>query len=141
MRFRDGNARLVAAHVGTVGMGEQADPRATWIEERVVQTIGAIAQNQGRQVQEDAAGRAAARSPGVQQLDGRGASAVVGAWHAQLSCALQKANVAGLRGACGDARLWSDAGAADVVGAEEAGVLVAVDDVLACAAGLAALAR
>ena len=88
-----------------------------------------------------AASRAAARSPGVQLLGGSGVSAVLGAWHAQLSCALQKSNVAALRGASGDARLWSDAGAAGATGAEEAEVLAAVDDVLACAAELAALAR
>ena len=88
-----------------------------------------------------AASRAAARSPGVQQLGGHGVSAVLGAWHAQFACALQKANVAALRGACGDARLWSDAGAAGAAGAEEAGVLATVEDLLACAADLAALAR
>ena len=81
-----------------------------------------------------AASRAAARSPGVQQLGGQGGSAVLGAWHAQLACTLQKANVAALRGACGDARLWSDAGAAGAAGAEEAGVLATVEDLLAALA-------
>ena len=88
-----------------------------------------------------AAGRAAARSPGIQPLGGGGASAILGSWYAQLSCALQKANVAAVRGACGDARLWSDAGAAGDEGTEETGVLAAVDDVLACARALAGLAR
>ena len=64
---------------------------------------------------------------------------MLGRWHAHLSCCLQKANVAALRGACGDARSWSDAGAAGATGEAEIGVLPAVDEVLACAADLAAL--
>ena len=70
----------------------------------------------------------AARSAGVRRLGGRGASAVFGRWPAQLSCCLQKANVVALRGACGDARSWGDAGAAGVDGGEEIGVLAAVDE-------------
>ena len=62
-------------------------------------------------------------------------------WQEQLSCALQKANVTALRTACGDARTWNDAGAAGEAGVEETRVLAAVDDVLACAEALAALAR
>ena len=53
----------------------------------------------------------------------------------------QKANVAALRAACGDARTWNDVGAAGEAGWEEAGVRAAVDDGLACAEALAALAR
>ena len=46
-----------------------------------------------------AAGRASMRHPGVAELGGAGADAVFSSWLAQLSCALQKANVACLRSA------------------------------------------
>ena len=46
-----------------------------------------------------AAGRAAQRSPGLARLEEGGANAVYAAWLRQLSCALQKANVACRRGA------------------------------------------
>jgi hypothetical protein len=46
-----------------------------------------------------AAGRAAQRHPGLASLEEGGSSAVFASWLRQLSCALQKANVAGLRGA------------------------------------------
>jgi len=46
-----------------------------------------------------AAGRAAQRSPGLASLEEGEANAVCAAWLRQLSCALQKANVACLRGA------------------------------------------
>ena len=46
-----------------------------------------------------AAGRAAQRSPGLASPDEGGANAVYAAWLRQLSCALQKGNVACLRGA------------------------------------------
>ena len=46
-----------------------------------------------------AAGRAAERHPGLAALDGQGAAVVYSSWLGQLSCALQKANVACLRSA------------------------------------------
>ena len=46
-----------------------------------------------------AAGRAAMRHPGLAALGGKGADAVFSSWLGQLSCALQKANVACLRSA------------------------------------------
>ena len=85
-----------------------------------------------------AAGRAAARTPGVQRLGGRGTSAVLGSWHAQLSCVLQKANVAMLRGAMGDARTWAEGELP--AGAEEARVFESLEDLLAQATELADLA-
>ena len=78
---------------------------------------------EANQLLHHAAARAAARSAGVHRLGGRGSSAVFGRWHAHLSCCLQKANVAALRGACGDARSWSDADAAGATGEAEIGVL------------------
>ena len=51
-----------------------------------------------------AAGRASERHPCLAALGGQGASAVFSRWLAQLSCALQKANVACLRGAGAGAR-------------------------------------
>ena len=39
------------------------------------------------------------RHPGLASLQGEGASAVFSTWPRQLSCTLQKANVAGVRGA------------------------------------------
>ena len=46
-----------------------------------------------------AAGRASERHPGLAALGGQGAAAVFSSWLGQLSCALQKANVACLRSA------------------------------------------
>ena len=46
-----------------------------------------------------AAGRASERHPGLAALKGQGAAAVLASWLGQLSCALQKANVACLRSA------------------------------------------
>ena len=46
-----------------------------------------------------AAGRASERHPGLAALGGHGAAAVYSSWLTQLSCALQKANVACLRSA------------------------------------------
>ena len=46
-----------------------------------------------------AAGRASERHPGLAALGGQGAAAVYSSWLGQLSCALQKANVACLRSA------------------------------------------
>ena len=46
-----------------------------------------------------AAGRASERHPGLAALGGQGAAAVFQSWLSQLSCALQKANVACLRSA------------------------------------------
>ena len=46
-----------------------------------------------------AAGRASERHPGLAALGGEGSGAVYSSWLAQLSCALQKANVACLRSA------------------------------------------
>ena len=46
-----------------------------------------------------AAGRASQRHPGLAALGGQGAEAVYSSWLGQLSCALQKANVACLRSA------------------------------------------
>ena len=46
-----------------------------------------------------AAGRAAVRHPGLAALGGQGAAVVFQSWLTQLSCALQKANVACLRSA------------------------------------------
>jgi hypothetical protein len=46
-----------------------------------------------------AAGRAAQRHPGLAALGGKGVDAVFASWLGQLSCALQKANVACLRSA------------------------------------------
>ena len=46
-----------------------------------------------------AAGRASERHPGLAALGGQGAAAVFNSWLSQLSCALQKANVACLRSA------------------------------------------
>ena len=46
-----------------------------------------------------AAGRASQRHPGLAALGGPGAAAVYSSWLGQLSCALQKANVACLRSA------------------------------------------
>ena len=64
-----------------------------------------------------AAGRAAQRHPGLAELGGAGADAVFSSWLSQLSCALQKTNVACLRSA-------SAAGRGPVPGArtERAGV-------------------
>ena len=46
-----------------------------------------------------AAGRASERHPGLAALGGQGAAVVFSSWLSQLSCALQKANVACLRSA------------------------------------------
>ena len=51
-----------------------------------------------------AAGRAAQRHPGLAELGSQGVSAVLSSWLGQLSCALQKANVACLRSACAGGR-------------------------------------
>ena len=61
-----------------------------------------------------AAGRAAQRHPGLAALGGQGSAAVYNSWLAQLSCALQKANVACLRSA-------SAAGRGPAVGARQQG--------------------
>ena len=92
-----------------------------------------------------AAGRAAQRHPGLASLEGGGASAVFGSWLRQLSCALQKANVASLRGAAaGGARTGRGANnaprAGEVGGAEEEEDWLAeqVEELLVRAAGAAA---
>ena len=85
-----------------------------------------------------AAARSAVRSPGVQELGARGSSAVLGSWLTQLSCALQKANVAMLRGSAGDARAWPEGFTPG--GDEEARVFQALEDLLAQAADLARVA-
>ena len=82
-----------------------------------------------------AAARAAVRSPGVREMGERGSSAVLGSWLTQLSCALQKANVAMLRGSAGDARAWPEGFSPG--GDEEARVFEALEDLLARAADLA----
>ena len=76
-----------------------------------------------------AAGRAAQRSPGLASLEEGGSNAVYAAWLRQLSCALQKANVACLRGAAaGGAR---NGGAGSPEGEEEDDWLAEqVDDLL-----------
>ena len=51
-----------------------------------------------------AAGRASERHPGLAELGGQGATAVYSSWLSQLSCALQKANVACLRSASAGGR-------------------------------------
>ena len=48
-----------------------------------------------------AAGRASQRHHGLASLEGKGAGAVYASWLTQLSCCLQKGNVACLRGASG----------------------------------------
>ena len=70
-----------------------------------------------------AAGRASERHPGLAELGGQGRAAVFSSWLSQLSCALQKANVACLRTASAGGR--SPAPGAGVEGAglgEGAGV-------------------
>ena len=51
-----------------------------------------------------AAGRASERHPGLAELGSQGRAAVYSAWLSQLSCALQKANVACLRSASAGGR-------------------------------------
>ena len=51
-----------------------------------------------------AAGRASERHPGLAELGSKGRAAVFSAWLNQLSCALQKANVACLRSASAGGR-------------------------------------
>ena len=51
-----------------------------------------------------AAGRASERHPGLAALGGQGSAAVFSSWLSQLSCALQKANVACLRSASAGGR-------------------------------------
>ncbi len=51
-----------------------------------------------------AAGRASERHPGLAALGGQAAAAVFTSWPSQLSCALQKANVACLRSASAGGR-------------------------------------
>ena len=51
-----------------------------------------------------AAGRASERHPGLAELGGQGRAAVFSSWMSQLSCALQKANVACLRTASAGGR-------------------------------------
>ena len=68
-----------------------------------------------------AAGRASERHPGLAALGGDGAAAVYYSWLTQLSCALQKANVACLRSA-------SAGGRGPASGSNPAGALAAGDD-------------
>jgi hypothetical protein len=60
-----------------------------------------------------AAGRASERHPGLAALGGQGAAAVYSSWLTQLSCALQKANVACLRSAGAGGRGPAPAARAD----------------------------
>ena len=90
-----------------------------------------------------AAGRAAQRHPGLASLEEGGSSAVFTSWLRQLSCALQKANVASLRGAAaGGARAGRGAHNAPRAG-EEAGeedddwLLEQVEELLVRAGGSA----
>ena len=62
-----------------------------------------------------AAGRASERHPGLAALRGQGAAAVYNSWLGQLSCALQKANLACLRSA-------GEGGSCPAPGARPAGV-------------------
>ena len=64
-----------------------------------------------------AAGRASERHPGLAELGGQGRAAVFSSWLSQLSCALQKANVACLRTASA-----GDRGPAPGAGVEGAGL-------------------
>ena len=67
-----------------------------------------------------AAGRAAQRHPGLASLEGEGGSVVFSSWLRQLSCALQKENVAALRGAAaGGARTTRGASNAPRTGEAE----------------------
>jgi hypothetical protein len=66
-----------------------------------------------------AAGRAAQRSPGLASLEEGGANAVYAAWLRQLSCALQKANVACLRGAAAGGPRNSSSGEHAAEGGDE----------------------
>ena len=62
---------------------------------------------------------------------------MLGSWHAQLSCALQKANVAALRGSFGDARTWAEGELPE--GEAEAEAFAALEELLANASELAGL--
>ena len=66
-----------------------------------------------------AARRAAQRSPGLASLEEGGANAVYAAWLRQLSCALQKANVACLRGAAAGGPRNSSSGEHAAEGGDE----------------------
>ena len=68
-----------------------------------------------------AAGRASERHPGLAALGSQGAAAVYSSWLTQLSCALQKANVACLRSAAA-------AGRGPAPGARAEGALPAGED-------------
>ena len=95
-----------------------------------------------------AAGRVSERHPGLAALGGQGATVVYSSWLGQLSCALQKANVACLRsaaaagpcpvpGVCagGDAGVASD----NATAAENDGLSEQVEELLLQAAAAAAV--
>ena len=63
-----------------------------------------------------AAGRASERHPGLAELGSQGRAAVFSAWMSQLSCALQKANVACLRSASAGGRPPAQGARADGAG-------------------------
>ena len=88
-----------------------------------------------------AAGRAAQRHAGLASLEGEGASVVLGSWLAQLSCALQKGNVACLRGAAAGGRRGARAAESRQEEEEPDWLEEAVKDLLAHAAACAAAAR
>jgi hypothetical protein len=93
-----------------------------------------------------AAGRASERHPGLAALGGQGAAVVFSSWLGQLSCALQKANVACLRsagagGSCpapGARPAAAASGGEDLEGADEDWLAEAVDELIRQAAASAA---
>ena len=95
-----------------------------------------------------AAGRAAVRHPGLAALGGQGAAAVYNSWITQLSCALQKANVACLRSASAGGRSPAPEARADGAGPQggeedvgdgtEDWLAQEIEDLIQCAAASAA---
>ena len=75
-----------------------------------------------------AAGRASQRHPGLAELGGAGSGAVFCSWLSQLSCALQKANVACLRSASAAGRGPAPGMRADGGGVAAEEFAVAYDD-------------
>ena len=75
-----------------------------------------------------AAGRASQRHPGLAALGGQGTGAVYSSWLSQLSCALQKANVACLRSAGAGGRNPAPGVRAEGAGAGNDAWLAEADD-------------
>ena len=106
----ESHVRAAAAVDGATARGARRRKRTRYPEEEVpgAKLVAFSVETGGRWDEpalsflKRAAGRAAQRHPGLAALQGQGQSVVFASWLSQLSCALQKANVACLRSAgCG----------------------------------------